>query len=104
MDVAGPHWKPVSNFKNWKAPPVSKRHQLLFGQMQSFASQVCNLQVEAFHVCHVSLGSFGDQSLRKSEEWKCWGGREDWCRWLCRSTHMLLEGKKYSMRVELLKG
>lgn len=26
MDVAGPHWQPVSNFKHWKAPPVSKRH------------------------------------------------------------------------------
>lgn len=39
--------------------------------------------MEAFHVCHVALGSVGDQSLR-SDEWKA--GVED-----CRS--MTLEGE-----------
>lgn len=49
--------------------------------------------METFHVCHVAMGSAGDQSLR-SDEWKT--GVED-----CRS--MTLVGKKYTMRVELLQ-
>lgn len=49
--------------------------------------------MEAFQVCHVAMGSVGDQSLR-NDEWKM--GVED-------RRSMALEGKKYKMRVELVR-
>lgn len=49
--------------------------------------------MEAFHVCHIVLGSVGDQSPR-NDEWKA--GVDD-----CRG--MTLEGENDTIRVELLK-
>lgn len=69
------HWKPISNFSNWKPSWVKREApELLRGQVQNFPAQVWNLQRDLLHGCHVPLALLGNQSLRRSDE--CGAGKK----------------------------